>query len=248
MVWNADGLIITNAHVIARRQMTAVLADGRTRPARVVAHSAPLDLAALTLDAQELEPIEINPAMPQVGELLMAMGNPLGAIRVATVGMVHTVSPIPRWIQADIQLAPGNSGGPLATLDGRVVGINTQIAGGRALAIPIGLVSRFLSSQDEQPYLGISLEAIPVVADGALETRWVITQVVPQSPAAVGGILPGDQVVRINRQQIQTPDQLQAVLDTLVPDQLLMLEVMQRGTPSVCTVRVGRRASSRAAA
>jgi serine protease Do len=86
----------------------------------------------------------------RVGDLVVALGHPLGLRRTLTAGVVHALAFAPdgqrRWIQADVRLAPGNSGGPLADTAGRVVGINTMIAGGLALAIPINDVRRFVAS------------------------------------------------------------------------------------------------------
>ena len=86
----------------------------------------------------------------RVGAVVVALGHPLGLRRTLTAGIVHAVAPTPpdrrRWIHADLRLAPGNSGGPLADTEGRVVGINTLIAGGLALAIPVNEVRRFVAA------------------------------------------------------------------------------------------------------
>ena len=108
------------------------------------------DLALL-----RVPPVEITPAAStdsdalRVGALVVAVGHPLGLRRTLTAGVVHGFPPArsgSRWIQADLRLAPGNSGGPLADTTGRVVGINTMIAGGLALAIPINDVRRFVAA------------------------------------------------------------------------------------------------------
>src|SRR5207302_5076877 len=156
ILWNVAesegrGLVITNAHVVPGNQATIELNDGCAMRARVVARDAKRDLAAL-----EFEP---GPAMvsmvirePQtlrVGELVIAIGHPGGLVGAATLGIIHRAESeregrTPRWIRADVRLAPGFSGGPLADTAGRLVGVNTLMQGGLALAIPAAAVAAWL--------------------------------------------------------------------------------------------------------
>jgi len=145
VIWHPDGLILTNAHV-AHRDVTVVLADGRARSARLVARDQPRDLAALLVDATGLPAARIgDSAALRVGELVLAVGNPLGLVRALSAGLVHAVGP--RAIHADLCLAPGNSGGPLADARGRVVGLNAMIVGGLAVAVPSREAQRFVREQ-----------------------------------------------------------------------------------------------------
>ncbi len=145
VIWHPDGLILTNAHV-AHRDVTVVLADGRARSARLVARDQPRDLAALLVDATGLPAARIgDSAALRVGELVLAVGNPLGLVRALSAGLVHAVGP--RAIHADLRLAPGNSGGPLADARGRVVGLNAMIVGGLAVAVPSREAQRFVREQ-----------------------------------------------------------------------------------------------------
>src|SRR4029077_12657571 len=108
VVWHPDGLILTNAHV-AHRDVTVVLADGRSWSARLVARDPRRDLAALVVDASGLPAARIGDSGAlRVGELVLAVGNPLGLVRALSAGLVHAVGP--RAIHADLRLAPGNSG------------------------------------------------------------------------------------------------------------------------------------------
>ncbi len=142
VVWHPDGLVLTNAHV-ATRDVTVLLADGRPRPARLVARDPRRDLAALAIDASGLPAAEIGDSGAlRVGEVVLAVGNPWGLVRALSAGLVHAVSP--RAIHADLRLAPGNSGGPLADAEGRVVGLNTMIVGGLAVAVPSREARRFV--------------------------------------------------------------------------------------------------------
>ncbi len=145
VIWHPDGLILTNAHV-AHRDVTVVLADGRARSARLVARDPQRDLAALVVDATGLPAARIgDSAALRVGELVLAVGNPLGLVRALSAGLVHAVGS--RAIHADLRLAPGNSGGPLADARGRVVGLSAMIVGGLAVAVPSREAQRFVREQ-----------------------------------------------------------------------------------------------------
>lgn len=149
VIWQPDGLIITNAHVARGPRPSVILADGRTLVATVTARDERHDLAALTVDATGLPAAVIGDSDAlRVGALVLAVGNPLGLAGALTTGIVHAALPDgPRghgWVRADVRLAPGNSGGPLADAAGRVIGINSMIAGGLALAVPSNTVARFL--------------------------------------------------------------------------------------------------------
>jgi serine protease Do len=151
VVWHANGLVVTNAHCVRHRRLTVRTADGRSVDANVIAHDGRLDLALLDAPglrgrAPELRDVEsLRP-----GELLVAFGHPLGVRGALSLGVLHAIarearSGAPRWICADVRLAPGNSGGPLADAAGRVVGINTMVVGGLGLAIPTPVVQRFVA-------------------------------------------------------------------------------------------------------
>jgi serine protease Do len=149
VVWLRSGLVVTNAHVAAGPTAEVVLPDGRALPARLVARDPRHDLAALTVAAGELPAaLRVDARGLRAGELLIALGHPLGVAYAAALGVVHRApsgAPGPGgWLHADIRLAPGNSGGPLADTSGRVVGINAMIVGGLGIAVPTHLVERFV--------------------------------------------------------------------------------------------------------
>jgi serine protease Do len=146
-------LVVTNAHVATGTAAEIVLPDGRVLEARLVARDPRRDLAAFALppgdhpaairaDARGLRP----------GELVVAVGHPLGVAYAAALGVVHRAPDGGRgpgaWLQADIRLAPGNSGGPIADAAGRVVGINAMIVGGLGFAVPTHAVERFVHAID----------------------------------------------------------------------------------------------------
>ncbi len=148
VIWISSGLIVTNAHV-ARSRAGVVLPDGRALEARMLAWDPEHDLAALAVDADGLSAADVGDSDSlRVGDLVVAVGNPLGLTGAVTAGVIHAIGPRrsagPSLIQADLRLAPGNSGGPLADARGRVIGINAMIAGRLALAVPSNEVARFL--------------------------------------------------------------------------------------------------------
>jgi serine protease Do len=159
VIWDASGLIVTNAHVASVPDLRVALWDGSRLPARVVARDPDRDLAALVVSAGNLPAVSVRDSNSlRPGELVIAVGNPWGFTGAVAVGVIHAVGAHPglaamrgvhrisdrEWVLADVQLAPGNSGGPLADARGRLVGINSMIVGGLALAVPSQDVSRFL--------------------------------------------------------------------------------------------------------
>lgn len=152
VIWQADDikestLIVTNAHVAMQRQATIELWDGRRFEAiRTKIYPEP-DLAILEINATGLATATIaNSDNLRVGELVIAVGNPLDDIGAVTTGIIH--SRATNAVIADIRLFPGNSGGVLADCQGRVIGINTMIAYGLAIAIPASTVNKLLSPEN----------------------------------------------------------------------------------------------------
>jgi len=143
------GFVVTNAHVVRRREVALRLVDGRLVHARVLARDPDADLALLGVPGTGLP--SATPAEPgsvRIGSFVAAVGHPLGVRGALTTGIVCAMGPIDRsgraWIQADLRLAPGNSGGPLADAAGHVVGVNSRAAGPLALAVPMDQVAHFV--------------------------------------------------------------------------------------------------------
>jgi serine protease Do len=146
-----QGFVVTNAHVVRRPDVTLRLVDGRCMHARVLARDSDADLALLGVPATGLpSATSAEPESVRIGSFVAAVGHPLGVRGALTTGIVCAIGPIDRsgrsWIQADLRLAPGNSGGPLADAAGCVVGLNSRAAGPLALAVPMSQVTRFVQA------------------------------------------------------------------------------------------------------
>jgi serine protease Do len=152
-IWHPEGLIVTNAHVVGRRRLKVKLSDGRVLPARLLAHDAAIDLAALKVDAENLPTIELGRSKRlQPGQWVLALGHPWGVSGAVTTGVVIGLGPHPEGIlprrdliQINLPLRPGHSGGPLVDTRSRLVGINTMMNGPEVgLAVPVHEAKRFL--------------------------------------------------------------------------------------------------------
>jgi serine protease Do len=140
VVWDRGGLIVTNAHVAAGRHAEVVDAVGQRRNARIIRRDRERDLALLVVAGQGLEPCETGDSdAVRPGEIVVAVGMP-GAV----AGIIHATG---KWVQADLHLAPGYSGGILADSGGRAIGINTMIFRGVGLAIPSNEVIKFVREE-----------------------------------------------------------------------------------------------------
>jgi serine protease Do len=198
VIWSGEGLIVTNAHVARGREARVKLWDGRELEASITSRDPQLDLAALEISANDLpQASSRDSSRLRPGELAIAIGNPLGFVGALTTGVIHAVGPLGgmgsrTWVQANVRLAPGNSGGPLADARGRVIGINTMVAGRLALAIPSNAVHQFLFAGPRAAWLGVTLDPVRVPRANADTFGLVILEVQPGSPAARASLLPGD--------------------------------------------------------
>ena len=153
IVWDANGLILTNNHVVGRRTPIVILQDDREYESKLLARDPDVDLALLSIDASGLTPLQPAPVSPRVGEMVFAFGHPWGQRNTVTRGIVSAlVSAQNRRgeklpvIRSDAPLAPGNSGGPLVNAKGEVIGINAMIIGGdQSVSIAVSVASEFIN-------------------------------------------------------------------------------------------------------
>jgi Do/DeqQ family serine protease len=240
VILDASGLIVTNQHVIKDAQeITVVLADRREFEARVALSDERADLAALRIDThgERLPVLEIGDSdQLEVGDLVLAIGNPFGVGQTVTSGIVSGlartigVSDFRSFIQTDAAINPGNSGGALVDLDGRLVGINTAIfsqSGGSigiGFAIPTSLVRNLLDGVAHggkivRPWLGASSQTVtPEIAQtlGLSTPQGVLVkEVAPGSPAAQAGLRGGDVILAVEGHEIEDPEALNFRVATL---------------------------------
>ncbi len=152
IVWDANGLILTNNHVVGRRTPIVLLQDDHEYEARLVARDPDVDLALLSIDATDLTPLRPASVSPRVGEMVFAFGHPWGQRNTVTRGIVSALVIVQNRrgdtlpiVRSDAPLAPGNSGGPLVNASGEVIGINAMIVGGdQSVSIAASVAVQFV--------------------------------------------------------------------------------------------------------
>jgi len=245
VIWSSDGVVVTNAHVVHGSRVSVQLWDGREFEAAIGSRDPRRDLAQLRIDAADLpaafaaDSSELRP-----GELAIAIGNPLGFVGALATGVIHAVGPLrglgrQEWVQADVRLAPGNSGGPLANARGRVVGINTMVAGRLALAIPSNAVRDFLSAGPANAWLGVTVHpaSVPRAGDAGKTFGLVILEVEPGSPADLASLLSGDILLGTEDKSFTAIEDLARALQGSGP-RVLRLEFLRRDYSKIRRVAV----------
>ena len=250
VVFTGDGFLLTNAHVVGQSTAgTAEFADGTSAPFRVVGADPLSDLAVLRADGPTPEPAELGEADKLVvGQLVVAVGNPLGLAGSVTAGVVSALGRslpargrvIEDVIQTDAALNPGNSGGALADADARVVGINTAVAGvGLGMAVPVNDTTRRIISalmQDgrvRRAYLGLAMIPGPVPAQWrdrlGRSKGLLVAQVVPNGPAARAGLRQGDLLLTVGGKPVAVSQDLQRLMFSEAIGRPLAITVMRNG-------------------
>ena len=250
VVFTGDGFLLTNAHVVGQSSAgTAEFADGTSAPFRVVGADPLSDLAVLRADGPTPEPADLGEADKLVvGQLVVAVGNPLGLAGSVTAGVVSALGRslpargrvIEDVIQTDAALNPGNSGGALADADARVVGINTAVAGvGLGMAVPVNDTTRRIISalmQDgrvRRAYLGLAMIPGPVPAQWrdrlGRSKGLLVAQVVPNGPAARAGLRQGDLLLTVGGKPVAVSQDLQRLMFSEAIGRPLAITVMRNG-------------------
>jgi serine protease Do len=260
---DANGTIVTNNHVVKdARRVSVTLDDGSQVPARVIGRDARTDIAVLKVDAGKPLPyIQLgNSRDVKPGEWVVAMGNPFGLGGSVTAGIVSAVSrdigagPYDQFIQVDAPINQGNSGGPLFTQDGKVIGMNTAILSptggsvGIGFAIPSDMI-RSVTAEIAQSghvtrgYVGVEAQSITGATAKALHLSdgagALLAGVQPDSPAAHSGLQPGDVIEQVNGQKVANPRDLAVDVAGIKPGQQAQFKVWRDGATQDIAVTVG---------
>ena len=226
VIWSSGGTILTNAHVARGRQVSARLWDGREFDATVASRDPRRDLASLHIQATNLPSVSVaDSAQVRPGELAIAIGNPMGFVGALTTGVIHAIGPVcglgpQSWVQADVRLAPGNSGGPLADAHGRLIGINTMVAGRLALAIPSNVVRDFLSAVPSDAWFGVTVRPVRIPRSTVTDGFGLVLLEVESHSAASSVSLPGDILLGTEDKVFTSLDDLSKALEGSGPRQL----------------------------
>jgi serine protease Do len=260
---NADGTIITNNHVVKDAQTVSVtLDDGTQLPAKVIGRDSRTDIAVLKVDAKKPLPyIQLgNSANVKPGEWVVAMGNPFGLGGSVTAGIVSAsgrdigAGPYDQFIQVDAPINQGNSGGPLFTQDGKVIGMNTAILSpsggsiGIGFAIPSDMIRTVVSQLESsghvtRGYIGVEAQQVSATMAKALHmsdnSGALIAGVQSDAPAARAGLEPGDVITAVNGQAVKNPRDLAVNIAAVKPGDEAKLQVLHDGDSKPLDVKVG---------
>ena len=260
-----DGYILTNHHVIDdASEIFVTLTDGQEYGARVIGSDARTDVALLKIDVEGMETLPIGTAQTlKKGQWVLAIGSPFGLESTVTAGIVSAIGRetgdyLP-FIQTDVAVNPGNSGGPLLDLNGDVVGINAQIVSrsggfmGISLAIPIDEameVAQQLQDNGKVTRGRIGVQIGEVSKDVALasgldnEQGAMVSRVVPDGPAQQAGVEPGDIILDFDGKKIEKWSDLPRVVGSTAPGTKAKMQVWRKGEPVTLDITVGEMPSA----
>lgn len=269
-IFNAQGLVMTNAHVVDKAdQVTVLLKDGRQFKGKVLGEDPLTDVAVIKIEASNLPTVSLGNSKELLpGEWAIAIGNPLGLDNTVTVGIISATgrsgSEIGisdrrvRFIQTDAAINPGNSGGPLLNAAGQVIGVNTAIiqgAQGLGFSIPINSAQQIAqelvkTGKAEHAYLGVQMVDLTPELRNRLnqqenlkidaEEGVLVIKVMPNSPAAAGGIKAGDLVQSIDEQPTRTSDDVQQAVEAARPGGMITIEAKHQGQLRRLRITLGK--------
>ena len=266
VIVESDGLVVTNAHVVRdAEEITVVLPDGREFPARKALEDEPSDLALLRIDTggQKLPYVTLKPSETlEVGDLVLAIGNPFGVGQTVTSGIVSAlarsslnISDFNFFIQTDAAINPGNSGGPLVAMDGGVIGINSAIYSrdggslGIGFAIPSEMVATVIAAEKAgqagghgvvRAWLGVTTQRVTgEIAESlglAMPGGVLIANLHRASPAREAGLRTGDIVLAVNGKTVREPAEMKFRMATVPIGSQADFEILRDGVKQVIHV------------
>ena len=258
----SDGYIITNAHVVAQADTVLVkLADKREFEADILGLDRRTDVALLKIKAKNLPKVKFgNPEKIKVGQWVAAIGSPFGLENTMTVGVVSAKGrALPQenfvpFIQTDVAINPGNSGGPLFNTEGEVIGINSQIYSrtggymGLSFAIPIDVAINVaeqlkMNGKVIRGWLGVAIQEITEELSesfGLKDTKGALIAMVEKaSPAEIGGIQPGDIILKFNNNDIASSSDLPKFVGNTKPFTEVPVDILRKGKKVKLSLKVG---------
>jgi len=261
---DANGTIVTNNHVVKdAKSVSVTLDDGTNLPAKIVGTDPRTDIAVLKIDAHKPLPyIQLgNSEKVLPGQWVVAMGNPFGLGGTVTAGIVSARGrdigdgPYDQFIQIDAPINQGNSGGPLFTQDGKVIGMNTAILSpsggsiGIGFAIPSDMIRTVVSQLEKtghvtRGYIGVEAQKIsPTMAKAmhlGVDAGALLAGVQPNTPASNAGLVPGDVITAVNGQTVKDPRDLAVDVAAVQPGDEAKLDVQHNGEAKTISVKVAQ--------
>ncbi len=247
VIWRSDGIVVTNRHVLREDRVDVVLDDGRKLTGIVAARHPDRDLAVVKIAAEGLVAAPLGDSSTvRPGQLVIAVGHPPGLRSAATAGIVVAAGQAatlegPRtgdWLQTDVTLRPGNSGGPLIDARGMVIGINTMVSGRLSLSIPSSTVERFVAGErpgDPRAWLGVNGITVPLRLQGHA-AGFLLSGVAEGSPADRAGLIVGDIVVSVGDVDVIDTESVPAAVLRLNPGEAIEVAILRGGEPRRFTV------------
>ncbi len=246
IIWRSDGIIVTNRHVVRDDRVDVWTHDGQHFTGIVAARHPDRDVAVIKVAADGLPAAEIGDSSTvRPGQLALAIGHPVGYKLAAALGVVvasgQAATPDgPRtgdWIQTDVTLLPGNSGGPLLDATGRVIGVNTMVQGALSLAVPSMAVELFVAGERDgaRGFIGVEGQIVPL-RRADFPVGLLLTGVAEGAPADRAGLILGDVIVRVGDVPVTDRETLPGALLRLRAVDAVVLEVLRGGEPRRFTV------------
>ncbi len=260
IVWSEDGIVVTAHHVVERDDRIGVgYADEKQVEAELVGRDPTTDLAVLRVKGIELSPAMSSQADDlSVGHLVLALGRP-GRTVQATLGIVSALGTswrtaaggaIDRYLQTDVVMYPGFSGGPLVDAEGKVLGLNTSALRGVSISIPSRTVDRVVESilshgRVQRGYLGVGVQPVnlpeTLAEELGQETGLILISVEPGSPAEAGGLTLGDTLLSVHGEAVKRLDDLLGLLSGDLVGEVVEVRILRGGELSEQKVTVGER-------